>query len=644
MTNLRYGRIQFTLVVGLLHVSICLAQNYQAGFRSLQLKDTTRTYKPNMELSDNLHYRPVDLDIWYPSSEKKGKALKFGDLFSLFEQRAVNYQDNQDYSGITNELARFYVSELGVGADGQKLLNITTNSFPDLEPSIKKHPVIIYMAGFNGMGFENYKILEKLAQSGFLVVSIWSVGRYPGDMTNRKEDMFEQVYDAEFAIRYLKQNNSFSADFNTIGVVGCSWGGISSAVFLDRNPKAKAFVSLDGTETHYFGEEEENDRFIQEIHDLKLFEPTMQNVKYLYLESGDKLDEFQPLKDYNYFRELNSEKHYLRFTNSTHADFTCIASILEASENSIKIYSDIEQLTVSFFKKTLENKDVFKPVWENISTSSYVNKELYNISISPNTSTEITGIVLDNKNGTPLPYVNIGILNKEIGTVTDTEGKFTFNLKNGFENDTIRISSIGYKPVEFLVRSIAQKTRPISIKLEEQINELEEVVVTAKTFKKKILGNKTESKFISTGFSYDQLGAEMGVKINIRKTPTFVDAFNFNVSYNRLSSKSTFRINFYNVENNKPKENILTDNILVSMEPEQVGKITVDLKPYSIVLNNDVIVSLEWVETERENKKDEAIFFSLGMFNSGTLFKKSSQSKFKKYNNMGVGFNLDVRY
>jgi hypothetical protein len=500
------------------------------------------------------------------------------------------------------------------------------------------------MAGFNGMGFENYKIIEKLAQNGFLVVSIWSFGRYPGDMTNQKEDMLEQVYDAEFAIRYLKQNNSFNADFNSIGIIGCSWGGMSSAVFLDRNPNTKAFVSLDGTEIHYFGDEDENDRFIQEIYDSKLLNPKTQNVKYLYLESGDKLDEFQPSKDYNYFRELNSEKYYLRFTNSTHADFTCIPAILESSENSVEIYNDIEKLAIAFFKKSLDNKDVFKPVWENINTLNYTTKELYDISSKPSTTTEIMGIVLDNKTNAPLPYVNIGILNKEIGTVTDTNGRFTLNLKKEFASDTIRISSIGYKPVEILIKDLTQKKQPISIKLEEQISELNEVVITAKAFKKKTLGNKTESKFISTGFSYDQLGAEMGIKINVRKNPTFVDAFNFNISYNRLSAKSIFRVNFYSIENNKPKENILSENILVSIEPKQVGKITVDLKPYDIVLTNDVIVALEWVETDGENNKGEAIFFSLGILNSGTLYKKSSQAKFKKHSSMGVGFNVDVRY
>ncbi|MBX2965232.1 MAG: carboxypeptidase-like regulatory domain-containing protein [Cyclobacteriaceae bacterium] len=638
-------KIQLIIFVTLLLTfELAFGQIYHAGFKSFQLKDSTRIYKPNTELTDNLYYRPVDLDIWYPSDEKKGKALKFGDLFNLFEQRAINYQDNQDYSGITNELAQLYVAELGVGTEGQKLLNIETNSFSNLEPSETKHPVIVYMAGFNGMGFENYKILEKLAQNGFLVVSVWSVGRYPGDMTNQKEDMLEQVYDAEFAIRYLKENASLNADFNNIGIIGCSWGGMSSAVFIDRNLNTKAFVSLDGTETHYFGEEDENDQFIQEIYDSKLFNPQTQNIKYLYLESGDKLDEFQPSKYYNYFRELNSEKYYLRFKNSTHADFTCIPSILEASDNSVQVYDNIENLTVAFFQKSLENNNTFQSVWENLKVSDFTTEEPYDISRKTETTSDIVGIVIDKKNNMPLSYVNIGILNKETGTVTDTNGKFTLYLKEGFVNDTIKISSIGYKPVEILVKDITHKKQPVSIKLDEQINELDEVVITAKAFKKKTLGNKTESKFISTGFNYDQLGAEMGVKINIRKAPTFVNAFNFNISYNRLSAKSIFRVNFYSIEDNKPQENILTENILVPIEPKQVGKIKIDLKPYSIVLNNDVIVTLEWVDTDGENNKGEAIFFSLGMFNSGTLYKKSSQAKFKKHSSMGVGFNIDVKY
>ena len=632
------------LAVILMYINTSYGQEFYAGFRTIQIKDSTRTYKPNTKTTDRLHYRPVDLDIWYPSKEKNGKPMLFRELFNLFEQRAVAYQDNDDFSGMTEELAQFYVAELGAGTDGKRLLNIKTDTYSNLKPVETKHPVVIYMAGFNGMGFENYKILETLAQNGYVVISVWSVGRYPGNMTNQMADMMEQVYDAEFAINYLTKNKLVNADFDNVGLIGCSWGGMSSAVLAKRNPQIKTFVSLDGTETHYFGENEEDDGFIKKIHDNNLLLPTEQNLDYLYLESGDKLDEFETDKEYHYYKQTANPKYYLRFANSQHADFTCIPSILESTQNAIEVHNDIKTLTLSYLNNSLKQQNTFDTHWKEISKQTNTTTEPFDIEKSFETTTEFSGLILDKQTNEPLPYVNIGILNQEIGTVSNSNGKFSLELKEEFKNDTIRISSIGFKPVEILIKEIIQKEEQVTYQLEEDISELNEVVITAKAFKKRTLGNKTESKFISTGFSYDQLGAEMGVKINVRKNPTLVDAFNFNIPYNRLSAKSIFRVNFYSINKRKPDVNLLKDNILVTIEPKQTGNITVDLKPYGIVLTDDVIVTLEWVETKGENNKGEAIFFSLGILNSGTLYKKSSQAKFKKHSSMGVGFNIDVRY
>jgi hypothetical protein len=135
--------------------------HYFAGFKTLNLKDTTRTYKPNTHRNDRLHFRPIDVDIWYPSNEKGKEPITFGDLFRLFEQRAIEYQEDTDYTGLTEELAAFYVAQLGIGTNAKLLLDIRTQSFADLIPSDEQHPTIMYMAGFNGMGFENYKLLEK---------------------------------------------------------------------------------------------------------------------------------------------------------------------------------------------------------------------------------------------------------------------------------------------------------------------------------------------------------------------------------------------------------------------------------------------------------------------------------------------------
>ncbi len=631
----------FTWALLMLISVISYGQDYNAGFKSLQLKDSTRIYKPDTRVTDELHYRPVDLDLWYPSNIRNGKLMKFGDLFGLLENRATRYQDNHDYSGLTAELAQFYVAQLGVGSNGKEILEIETESYLNPDPSTGNFPVIIYMAGSNGMGFENFKLLEKLTQKGYMIVSVWSVGRYPGDMTNHKNDMLEQVYDAEFAIKYLKEIKLIGADYNNIGILGCSWGGMSSAVFIERNRNIKAFLSLDGTETHYFGEDAESDTHIRNIYNAKLFSPATLTMPYMYLESGDKLEGFQPDSVYNFYEELNAEKYYLRFLKSTHADFTSIPSMLGSSIQSTRTYEDIERLTLAFFEQTLKNNVEFDNVWDEIRLSENTSEEPS--QIKNGNYHVIDGTIFSNQNK-PVPYANIGILNREIGTVSDLNGKFSLTFDKIYMDDTIKISSVGFHPVEIVIKDLPINGEPVSIILKEEIRQLNEVVITAESLKQKTLGNKSESRFLSTGFSYDQLGAEMGVKINIRKDPTYVDSFNFNITYNRLSATAIFRINFYSVVKDKPLDNILSQNILVSVKPEQVGNIRVDLKPYDIILKDDVIVTLEWVDTEGQNKKGEAIFFSLGLVNSGTVYKKSSHAKFKKYNSMGVGFNIDVRY
>ena len=88
----------------------------------------------------------------------------------------------------------------------------------------------------------------------------------------------------------------------------------------------------------------------------------------------------------------------------------------------------------------------------------------------------------------------------------------------------------------------------------------------------------------------------------------------------------------------------MKNNIFTPVNPKQTRVISVDLRKYNIVLKEDVIVTLEWVENEGETNKGEAIFFSLGVLTGGTLHKESSQGKLKKLNGMGVGFTMDVRY
>jgi len=301
--------------------------------------------------------------------------------------------------------------------------------------------------------------------------------------------------------------------------------------------------------------------------------------------------------------------------------------------------------TVLFYKKHLKYDNGFDKFYSQLLENEDITDVTYKYSTEKQKKLIISGIVQDSKTKEKLDYVNIGILNKAIGTVSDKNGLFEFKISDSNKNDTLRISMIGYKAKTLLVKNLLIKKNKILINLEEEISELKEIVINAKKWKRKVLGNKTESTFIGHVFYYEQLGKEMGIRMNVGRHPRIVESFNFHISYNRFSAKAIFRLNMYKIENGKPTENIMKNNILISVDPKQTGMISTDLQDYDIVLTDDVIATLEWVDSEGEVKPTEALIISVGLLTSGTYQRSSKEAKMKKIlRGMGLGFTMDVRY
>jgi hypothetical protein len=59
--------------------------------------------------------------------------------------------------------------------------------------------------------------------------------------------------------------------------------------------------------------------------------------------------------------------------------------------------------------------------------------------------------------------VNIGIVKKDKGTVSNALGKFELEIPSDFVNDTIKLSSIGYQPKSMFAKDFLAnlKTNPI---------------------------------------------------------------------------------------------------------------------------------------------------------------------------------------
>ena len=93
------------------------------------------------------------------------------------------------------------------------------------------------------------------------------------------------------------------------------------------------------------------------------------------------------------------------------------------------------------------------------------------LAISQN---KIQGIVIDSKTKQPLPFASI-VTNTNFGTLTDMDGKFHIKAKNSFNQ--ITISYVGYQSITV---SVSSKDKFISIKLKTSIENLNEVLITAR--------------------------------------------------------------------------------------------------------------------------------------------------------------------
>ena len=254
--------------------------------------------------------------------------------------------------------------------------------------------------------------------------------------------------------------------------------------------------------------------------------------------------------------------------------------------------------------------------------------------------TELIGQVIDALTEEPIPYVNIGLVDENIGTVSDEQGYFQLEIDPlQYSQSNLRFSMIGFESKTYVLQEYLQKELLI-IPLTEESTELEEVVVSTKRtqFETKILGNKTTTKFIYAAFTTNKLGNEMGFVVRQRKRPMILKKFNISLVENDYGL-IRFRLNFYSVKNGLPTSTLLKENIIIETDATS-GIVSQDLAPYEIVIDEDFFVSIEWIKDLGPGK----LYFSGGFFGSPLIAREVSQGTWSKVGSGSVGMNVEVRY
>ena len=645
----------FSILLYLLYGSFALGQSagkykvpglFSIGYQNIILIDSCRLYKPGAGSTENFHFRPVEIDLWYPALiHKSNPVVRYGEFVNLLEQRSNRFQDDTLYKGLSAEIIQYLGVNLKI-TDTGKLNILKTKSYLNAEAIIQPFPLIIYMSSFNGMSYENIGFFEWFSSHGFIVASISSVGRYPGNMSTDPADLSEQIKDGLFAINLLK--NRKNIDSAKIGIVGYSWGGLAALNLAMTCKEIKAFLSLDGSEMHYYGDSKLEDSDFDLLRHSPFFQVDNLNIPYAYLESGNKQNDRNVDSIYNFHSLIRFPKQYIHFPSASHEDFSYLPSlatqIYGKNKSWNRLYLSFNQYALNFFDQSFNPQlrpgaVLFPGLFKQIIFDT-LSPVLKTAAIRQNKRI-VSGRVIDAQNQDSLAYVNVGIPGKNTGTVTQRNGTFQLSINPDFQEDSLRFSMAGYQTVSFSIRDLLLKSLPIVVPLKQKIPELEAVVVMTKVLATKTKGNTTTSKFLSIGLPLKFLGSETGIRIKLNKKPVLIKSFSFNVSDNRLDT-AVFRLNIYNFKSGVPFENILKHNILVPIG-KQTGRCTVNLSEYKLILKDDILISLEWIEGSSSGPQNGAIFLSAGLLNSATWHRLTSQAEWKKASGIGVGFNIDVQ-
>jgi len=258
-------------------------------------------------------------------------------------------------------------------------------------------------------------------------------------------------------------------------------------------------------------------------------------------------------------------------------------------------YAYINKLCTSGFQNPEFKNDLMKNILLIIIAS-------LNLVFSYSQEKKIKGVIIDNSN-TPIMYANIGVLNKPLGTVSNEKGKFSLNIYKNYIQDTLKVSCLGYKSKELLIKDLLNdKSNGIKISLDNYTEKLKEIIITSRKLKtytkgKKRINSKNKVYFAIPSIKDLNLGSEIGRKFSLgKKKPSILENFKFYLVENNFKHLK-FRLNIYSIKNKRPEKKLNGSNILVNVDNSFKGWVNVNLIKYGLKVKQDIIITIEWINT-----------------------------------------------
>ncbi|MFD2725760.1 carboxypeptidase-like regulatory domain-containing protein [Hyunsoonleella rubra] len=245
--------------------------------------------------------------------------------------------------------------------------------------------------------------------------------------------------------------------------------------------------------------------------------------------------------------------------------------------------------------------------------------------------------------GKGIAYVNISVKGKSIGTVSNQKGDFYLNHSSINQNDSLIFSHLNFNK-----KTVAIPLSVKEIELTPKVETLEEIVISHKKRKLKIVGTKIVSRGDSKLFTRsNNLGYESGKIIKVKKNKIY-DIKNVQFTIEEFGFKSaTFRINFYNIRDDIiDLEKINRTDFIYKIIDN--GIVNIDLSKQHLSFRNKFLVSIEWIDFENDDDIEEGwkrIDIPLANDAGPICSRKNVNEKWRIKrigNNLGLGIHLEV--
>jgi hypothetical protein len=222
-------------------------------------------------------------------------------------------------------------------------------------------------------------------------------------------------------------------------------------------------------------------------------------------------------------------------------------------------------------------------------------------------------VIVDGITKEPLPYTTIQSISKKEGFITNENGFIILNLS---PTDTIHISYVGYKSINYVVGKITNDKIEL---FKETGSTLPDVLVKKFTPIEKPI--KVGLHKYKEAFRYIG-GGNRNQKFSGHEITTLVEFPNENEKYkilkvilptNKIVKNDPLRLHIYSLsDNGEPYEELLINDIVIDKGYKLFGNIEIDISNQNIILNSKgVFIGIQWVGIWKEgNTNTTDVYFT----------------------------------